>query len=358
MEYRKKNIAMTMTKENNTKIKKFFKDDPAIMCHHKLLENGLPVAEIIEEIEEDSSILKKSTWVEGNTFAEVKPRAIEWYQFGIFFADMNNLGITAFDLVYQNILRRLDGRVIMCDLAKLYPSIDFPEEPIVKYLLNNVYMLEEHKQAFLEGYITKRPISKEGLLEKECQFNYDGYQDLYCNGKLIRKGVRSNKRLSMIKDDFNNKNVLDFGCSMGMFCREAKRKGAFKVLGVDNIVRGKIRHLIDLPAYISYLEGLTIQYQCADIEHINLKNRVTDTKWDIVFFCAMLGHIAGDRENYVKWLKSITKVIYFESNLGGTEEKIMPFINSIGFSKVECLGESGDPDRYPNNHYIMWRCEC
>lgn len=349
---------MAMTRENNVKVKKFSKDDPAVVCHHKLLENGLPVAEIIEEIEEGSFIIKKSVWVEGNTFAEIKPTAIDWEQFGIFFADMNNLGITAHDLVYRNILRRSDGRIIVCDLAKLYFSADFPEEPIVKYLLNSIYLLEEHKQAFLRGYSTRRPISKESLLEKECQFNYDGYQDLYYNGELIRKGIRSNKRLSMVKDDFKDKNVLDLGCSMGMFCREAKRKGAFKVLGTDNVVRGKIRHLIDLPAYISYLEGLAIQYQCADIEHINLKNRVMDTKWDIIFFCAMLGHLKGDREAYVKWLKSITKVIYFESNLGGTEEKMMAFIDRIGFSKIECLGESGDPDRYPDNHYIMWRCEC
>lgn len=348
---------MAMIRENNMKFKKFSMEDPAVLCHHKLLENNLPVAEIIEEIKVEGCIIKKSVWVEGNTFAEVEPTAIDWEQFGIFFADMNNLGITAYDLVHRNILRRLDGRVIICDLAKLYFS-DFPEEPIIKYLLNNIYLLEEYKQAFLKGYLTKRPISKESLLEKECQLNYDGYQDLYYNGELIRKGIRSNKRLSMVKDDFENKNVLDLGCSMGMFCREAKRKGAFKVFGVDNIVRGKIRHLIDLPAYISYLEGLAIQYQCADIEHPNLKKRVIDTKWDIIFFCAMLGHISGDREAYVKWLKSITKIIYFESNLGGTEEKMMSFIDKIGFAKVECLGESGDPDRYPNNHYIMWRCEC
>jgi len=348
---------MSMIREGNIKVKKFSKDDPALTCHHKLLENGLPVAEIIEEIKEEGFIIKKSAWVEGTTFAKIEPTAIDWERFGVFFADMNNLGITAYDLVYRNILRRLDGRVIVCDLAKLYPS-DFPEEPIVKDLLNSIYLLEEYKQAFLKGYLTKRFISKESLLEKECLFNYDGYQDLYCNDELIRKGIRSNKRLSMIKDDFKDKNVLDLGCSMGMFCREAKRKRAFKVLGVDNIVRGKIRHLIDLPAYISYLEGLAIQYQCEDIEHINLKNRVIDTKWDIIFFCAMLGHLKEDREAYVKWLKSITKIIYFESNLGGTEERMMPFIDRIEFSKVECLGESGDPDRYPDNHYIMWRCEC
>ena len=116
-------------------------------------------------------------------------------------------------------------------------------------------------------------------------------------------------------------------------------------------------NLIDLPGYISYLEGYRIQYYPTDIEHERARIRMSDTKWDIIFFCAMVGHLKGDRVEYVKWLKSITKVMYFETNLGGNVDGIRPLFDKVEFSKIKCLGESGDPDRDPNNHYVLFRCE-
>jgi 2-polyprenyl-3-methyl-5-hydroxy-6-metoxy-1,4-benzoquinol methylase len=269
---------------------------------------------------------------------------------------MNMTGVTSWDIVFRNILRKPDGTVILCDLAKLYKS-DFPEEPIVRYILNNIYYSNDWKLAFIEGYNRYRLLTLKGLLEKEIEVNYDKYQDLYLNDELLCNGVRSNKRLSMITDNFGGKDILDIGCSSGMISRYAARSGAHAICGVEKLVRSRTRNMVDLAAYLAYLEGLSIQFIPMDCEHDYFISKVKDVKWDIIFFLAMVGHLKGDRVKYVKWLKSLTKVLYFETNLGGDMVQAELFLNEVGFSKIECLGESGDPDRDPNSHYILYRCE-
>lgn len=353
--------------EGNVKVKIYQKNDPSLALHEELLKAGLDLPKVVsvELIKAEGyceQVTKKIEWVEGKDFDELRKAkeltAKDWYEFGVFLAKINKYNITIRDVVHRNILRRPDGSVIFCDLRKLYRSYDFVEEPIVRFILNNVYMLDDYKEAVLNGYRTIRPHLSFGfLLKKELDLNYDGYQDLYLKGDLIKKGVRSNKRLAMLKDDFKDKKVLDLGCSSGaMFARHARANGAYAVTAIDKVFRNPDRHLIDLPALLAYREGLVIQFLPMDIEGSYALERITDTKWDIIFFTAMLGHIAGDRVEYVKRLADLTKVMYFESNLGGKEDKCREFLDKIGFSSIECLGESGDPDRDPNNHYVFFRC--
>lgn len=344
------------------KTKQYSEKDPALYLHRLLLDAGLPVAEIVSQEATGNGIITKTTeWVEGVTFdvlwKENKLASKHWEAFGEFFAKMNNLGVSSWDLVYRNILVRDDGPVVLCDLAKLYTT-DFPEEQVVRNILNNHYYAEEWKNAFLDGYRKHRPISMDRLLEREIAINYNGYQDLYLNGKMIRKGVRSNRRLGMLKDDFGGKDVLDIGCSStGMIARHVASNGAHAVHAVDNVVRTKTCNMIDLAAFLAYLEGLNIMFAPMDCEHIDFNARMSPVKWDFIFFCAMLGHLKGNREAYVKWLASITKVLYFETNMGGNKIQAELFLDKIGFKHIKCLGQSGDLDRDPNSSYVLYRCE-
>ena len=346
----------------DTKIKSYELNDPTVTVHQKLLEAGIPVPEIISiEKTKQGKLIKTVKWVPGETFAELIARQAltndHWHAFGEFFAGMNNVGITATDLVYRNILLKEDGTVILCDMAKLYMS-DFLEEPIVRYILNNMYFSRELKDAFLAGYRKHRPIDLNDLLDKEIAVNYDGYQDLYLSTDRIRKGVRSNKRLTMLKDKFAGKDVLDIGCSSGgMISRHVAHLGAHAIYGIDKVQRSGTRYMVDLARYLAYLENVNIEFSSIDCEHQHFINKIKDVAWDFIFFMAMVGHLKGDRVAYVRFLKSITKVLYFESNLGNRKEQTDIFLKEVGFSKVECLGESGDPDRDPNNHYVLYRCE-
>ena len=353
-------IGLQAERIGDTKVRRYSLNDTSLPCHRKLLENGLPVAEIISEVAEEGLITKTTKWVEGKTFYELHNEKLltmfDWCAFGEFFAQMNMIGVTSWDIVTRNILRKPDGTVILCDLAKLYCS-DFPEEPVIRYILNNIFYSQDWKLAFIEGYNRHRPITLKGLLDKEIGVNYDRYQDLYLNDELLCSGVRSNKRLSMLKDNFTGKKVLDIGCSSGMFARYAAKSGAQAVMSSDSVVRSQTRNMVDLAAYLSYLEGLAIQFVALDCEHDYFIKKTKDVKWDVIFFLAMVGHLKGDRVKYVKWLKSLTKVLYYETNLGGGMVQAEIFLKEVGFSKVECLGESGDPDRDKDNHYVLYRCE-
>jgi len=80
----------------------------------------------------------------------------------------------------------------------------------------------EHKDSFMKGYLTQRGITLDDVIQKFLNANWDNYQDLYCNGVLLRRGPRSNKRLKFLPKDMTGLKVVDIGCSCGMLAREAK----------------------------------------------------------------------------------------------------------------------------------------
>ena len=53
-------------------------------------------------------------------------------------------------------------------------------------------------------------------------------------------GIRNtNSRLKLMNfpDDLENESVLDLGCNTGVFCVEAKKRNAGRVMGVDYSIR-------------------------------------------------------------------------------------------------------------------------
>jgi len=343
-------------REGNYKYKNRNANPVSIELQRFLKNVGLHVPEVYK-IDENGEV--ESEWFEGTDFGNLwqqeKLTDEDWYKCGRFLAKMNNYGISSHDLFFKNLLKCDNGEVTLCDWNKLYKTT-FPEEPIVIWFLNNYhpYFKSHVKEPFVQGYKTIRPLDMLFLIEKEIEVNCDNYQDVYFKGVLLRQGARSYNRLKFLPASMHGLKVLDLGCSLGMFALESKRRGAEFVRAIEQLDRGNERRLIDLPGLIAYAEDLDIQFICDDIECSSVA--IFEKPFDIIFFCAMLGHLKGDREAYVKKLKNNTKILYYETNLGGNEEQHYQLLTKIGFSKIERLGESGDPDRDPKNLYKMFRC--
>jgi len=350
-------------RKGNTKIKEFIDSDPSISIHLLLEDLDLNVSKIRRIVKQDGKSTVMSEWLEGKDFQQLHAESIvtveDYEKLGIFFAKLNEvknkegLHVSSRDLFFKNFMKKTDGSVTLCDYAKLYWT-DFPEEDIVRWFINNYFLDKKYKNAFVNAYLKERNINIDYLIQKELQYNWDGYQDLYCNGKLIMQGPRSNNRLKFLPDDFTGLKVLDLGCSGGMLAREAKRRGAFMVKAIDKRTREPSHMLIDLASVISYAEGLEIYFLCRDIEDGAC---IIEDTFDIIFFCAILGHLKTNGLEYLKMLRSKCATLYFETNLGGKEPPHRKLLEDAGFINIECLGESGDPDRDPCNTYTMFRCK-
>jgi len=374
-------------RDGNKKIKELLINDYTISIRQFLQDQGLEIPKILNIITGPEIITIESEWVEGKDFLHIQQDflnkkveleiqnksakeiadfilqeeaaiANDFYKWGIYMAKMHNirnakgLSIASHDLQYGNVIKADNGRVMLCDFSKLYYT-DFPEEEIVRYILLPYKMNKKYKDAFMQGYLNERGITLEYIIQREIDFNWDSYQDIYCKGKLIRKGPRSNKRLQFFPEDFTGLIVADLGCSCGMLAREAARRGAKYVLAIEKQNHNTHR-LIDLVAALAYAEGSDIHCLPNDIEDgICLKNNT----FDIIFFCAVLGHLKGDRFEYLKMLRTKCKILYFETNLGGKEGPHRELLEKAGFSQIECLGESGDPERETNSHYLMFKCK-
>jgi 2-polyprenyl-3-methyl-5-hydroxy-6-metoxy-1,4-benzoquinol methylase len=350
-------------KEGGTKIKEFIDTDPSVSI--RLLLEGLNfnISKIKRIIEKKGMLTVYSEWLEGKDFQQIHRESSvsveDYMNLGIFFAKLNEvrnkegLRISSRDLFFKNFMKKTDGSVTLCDYANLYWT-DFPEEDIVRWFINNYFLDKKYKDAFVKAYLKERNIDLEYIINKELQYNWDNYQDLYCNGKLLRSGPRSNKRLQFLPNDFTGLKVLDLGCSCGMFAREAKRRGADIVKAIDKCSKDPSHRLIDLSSVIAYSEGLDIYFLCCDIED-GLCLR--EDNYDIIFFCAILGHLKTDRLEYLKMLRKKCSTLYFETNLGGKELPHRKLLQETGFTDIECLGESGDPGRDPCNTYTMFKCK-
>ena len=371
-------------KDGNKKTKEFGKGNSTIPIREFLQEKGFEMPKILNLIEKDNKIIVESEWIEGRTFLQIerdiwngmldlkkqgKPTKEfiekenldvleDYYKWGVCMAKMHNikndkgLSVASRDLQPGNVIRTDDGRVMLCDYAKLYYT-DFPEEEIIRWILIPYPNRKNHKDAFMRGYLPERKMSLESMVEKTIHVNWDSYQSIYCNGKLLRRGPRTNNRIKFLPTDFTGLSVLDLGCSNGLLAREAKRRGAKHVVAIE---KGKhdFHRLIDTVAMLAYAEGLEIQCLHDDIENSLL---VKNNTFDVIFFCAVLGHLKGNRFEYLSMLRTKCKVMYFETNLGGKELPHRNLLEKAGYKEIECLGESGDPDTEPNSTYTMFRCK-
>jgi len=349
-------------KEGNKKYKTLLSNNTTIPIRKFLQSQGFEMPQILAFVVKEKTITIESEWINGRDFFDLQKEkeltSEDFHKWGIFMAKMHDikndkgLSVASRDLQFGNVIRCDDGRVMLCDYAKLYYT-DFPEEEIIRHILSTYVSKKGYKDSFMKGYLTQRGITLDKIIQKALHVNWDNYHDLYCNGVLLRKGPRSNKRLNFLPKDMEGLRVADLGCSCGMLARESKRRGAKYVLAIDKQHHSTHR-LIDLVSLVAYAENLEIDCKAIDVADGSC---IKNTVFDIIFFCAVMGHLNCDRFEYLKMLRTKCKIIFFETNLGGKEAPHRQLLEKAGFTDIKCLGESGDPDRESNSHYTMFKCK-
>lgn len=177
--------------------------------------------------------------------------------------------------------------------------------------------------------------------------NYSGYQQHYEKGKYIGTG-RGTSRFRLIRwYAIKGASVLDLGCSNGMLAIESKRQGASRVVGVDE--GSWIRTLRqDMKE-----ENLDVDFWEMDIESPEFKRFCP--KFDVIFYCALLGHLK-DPIGMLHWIdEHCNKLLYFESNLGEHNIQQINLVHQETSFKTEGPHRT-DADVPEEGIRHMWTC--
>jgi len=197
--------------------------------------------------------------------------------------------------------------------------------------------------------------------------NFDG--DKYINGLINRinnnrpasyqaipelgiVGHRSaSKRavsLHLDEIDFNGKTVLDLGCNWGMFCHEALRRGAKRVVGVDGCL-GRAKLAYEIANWLGFWNADFLDLELPrERRWISRESRIYEP-FDIVLCLSTVGHIGG----YGSWLGFICgEVLVLEGHNTEQPEKYQGALEQ-DFSRVEFRGFTEDWRVRPL--FICWK---
>lgn len=112
----------------------------------------------------------------------------------------------------------------------------------------------------------------------------------YPLGEKVIKGRRNtHARIAQMgwKSDLSGINVIDFGCSLGGFCVEAKKRNASRTVGIDNH-----KATICCAKKIAKFNNCDIEYYRCRIENTNkILDIVDGTHFDYVICLAILGWV-------------------------------------------------------------------
>jgi len=146
--------------------------------------------------------------------------------------------------------------------------------------------------------------------------------------------------------NFTGKTVLDLGCNLGRFCREAIDRGAKRVVGVDAYRTGLWQQANNWLGYWN------IDFLCLNLpdQAQAIQDLTGIEKFDAVFALAIVQHIKG---GYGKWIGDLTKeVLWLEGGFqhapGFKREDL-----ERDFPRVEMLGKIRDEDE--RDLYRCWR---
>jgi len=192
------------------------------------------------------------------------------------------------------------------------------------------------------------PKAYEARLRKKIQVRKGkavGYQDVAELGIPGQRGHRHRvKHMQLDGLDFRGKTVLDIGCNNGTMLREAVRRGAKRVWGVDD----RRTHIwAELNNWLGYwgIDFLTLSMPS---EWKAIRTLTGIDKFDIVLALAIVQHIEGA---YDSWFAELTgDAFYLEGNWKTTRETYQPDLER-DFRQVEWLGGIKDEDYRP-----LYRC--
>jgi len=145
--------------------------------------------------------------------------------------------------------------------------------------------------------------------------------------------------MELDKLSFEGKTVLDIGCNLGLFCYEATRQKAGRVVGID------LPHVTSVAAELAnwncYWNIDFLGLHLPDEQHPAL-----DQQYDIVFALSV------DRQvGYSEWMANLcADVFYLEGHVPDREETFRPRLEQH-FREVEFLGMTRDHGPRP-----LFRC--
>jgi hypothetical protein len=145
-----------------------------------------------------------------------------------------------------------------------------------------------------------------------------------------RKNEERVKWMGLDKIDFNGKDVFDLGCAGGFFCREAKRRGAESVAGIDMNGEGGGQ-----PVKAAQLASNMLGYWDINFIDRDLRKLQKPICADIIFFLSMNYHIG-----IPEWLGEATgELCIFEDN---SKERNAEAQLKKMFKRVEQVGQALD----------------
>jgi len=142
---------------------------------------------------------------------------------------------------------------------------------------------------------------------------------------------------------FDGETVIDFGCSVGAICLEAKRRGAERVVGLDYK-----RETIEVAKELAKEYNLDIEFYTFNINDgvDTLKSIIGDDKFDHVFALSIWAHC--DEVKLAKIINNYTdKICWFEGHnanaYGDTKEKMdLELERLLDLPYIEHIGETHD----------------
>lgn len=201
-------------------------------------------------------------------------------------------------------------------------------------------------------------IDKESLRDEiinKTQFPYGARDVQYQTVDPSLPGIRDMEHRYQIMNfpkSFNGETVIDIGCNIGMICFDAKRRGASRVIGIDNR-----SETIEVAKKLAIELELDVEFYTFDVNDglDVLKGLIGEEQFDHVFALSIWGHVDKPTlANLINYYSS--KVCWFEGHAAGwtddRREKMEHELSSLlNFKYYEYLGET--TDRNPRQNFKL-----
>jgi 2-polyprenyl-3-methyl-5-hydroxy-6-metoxy-1,4-benzoquinol methylase len=215
------------------------------------------------------------------------------------------------------------------------------------------FNIEENKD--MQEIIEKNYYVNHELLEKAFDYNTSGngkcYYSATINGKKYNGERNWDERWSLLKNciDFNNKNVLDIGCNMGIFLTYLKKfKNIKNALGIDEpdelLKLSNKSETINSAKLLSSGFGVDISFKQIDINKENYEE-IIGCNFDIVIAMSIYKWI-NDKDRFLKYLSNFNNILY--EGHGSDEEEINRF-SQFGYN-YKIIGKTQTGLSYDENN--------
>jgi tRNA (mo5U34)-methyltransferase len=142
-----------------------------------------------------------------------------------------------------------------------------------------------------------------------------------------------------IPEDLRGKSVLDIGCNAGFFAQEMKRRGAERVVGID-----EDEHYLAQARFAAEVNQLEIEFRNLSVYELAKLNET----FDVVLFIGVLYHLRYPLLALDLIRQTVVRELFVIQSLLRGSTKIPPLAPDYPFSETEAFQQSG----FPVMHFI------